>query len=262
MDPDGSLGLRTAPDALLLRARDRTRSYPRALEALAAILATDRDTTLIELLTETERLPDNVVHALVGEAFTRLDPLAQQVMQTLAVYTVPVPSVAVDYLLQPYRAAVDAAPVFTRLVRYQSQDYNTAANVLHEIDFDYLTLWGHYRLRAREIITSVDPGVSRVLAGSGRNGVVPVAVQLVSGQVSCLELCHLLVRDLDAFRVDAGIGHGADRQPGFGGGRCDRLDDDLVGFPRAASPVHRDVAEQPVFDAVPLRRSRMVDAAP
>ncbi len=166
-----------------------------------------------------------MVHALVGEAFTRLDPLAQEVMQALAVYTVPVPSVAVDYLLQPYRAAVDAAPVLTRLVnmqfvrrdagryylhqvdrdyalhrvplggptdrdadpppftryalqhrgadyfaqtrtpretwktldhlvpqlaefelRYQNQDYHTAADVLHGIYFDYLALWGHYRL--------------------------------------------------------------------------------------------------------------------
>lgn len=73
MDPDGSLGLRDAPDVLLRRARERTRGYPRALEALAAILAADRDTALSELLTETGRLPDNVVHALVGEAFSRLD---------------------------------------------------------------------------------------------------------------------------------------------------------------------------------------------
>ncbi|MGQ0776963.1 MAG: hypothetical protein ACT4NY_21515 [Pseudonocardiales bacterium] len=76
---------------------------------LAGILAADRDTTLPELLTETELLPDDVVHALVGEAFTRLDPLTQQVMQALAIYPVPVPPVAVDHLLQPYRSAIDAA---------------------------------------------------------------------------------------------------------------------------------------------------------
>lgn len=81
--------LLTAPDALLARARDRTRGFPRALEALAAILAVDRDTTLPELLADTEQLPDNVVHALVGYA---------------------------------------------------------AASVLHDIDFDYLMLWGHYQL--------------------------------------------------------------------------------------------------------------------
>ena len=146
-------------------------------------------------------------------------------MQALAIYTVPVPPVAVDYLLQPYRPAVDAAPVLGRLVnmqfvrreagryhlhqvdrdyalsrvpagepadrdadpapftqqalrhrgadyfeqtrtprenwktlddlapqlaefelRYQAQDYDTAAQVLSGIDFDYLIQWGHYRL--------------------------------------------------------------------------------------------------------------------
>ena len=52
-DPDGRLGLKTAPDELLDQARERTRGYPRALEALAAILAADRGTTLPELLDQT-----------------------------------------------------------------------------------------------------------------------------------------------------------------------------------------------------------------
>jgi tetratricopeptide (TPR) repeat protein len=226
-DPDGRLGLLTADDELLGRARERTRGYPRALEALAAILSADRDTTLPELLDQTAGLPGNVVAALVGEAFSRLDPLAQQVMQAVAVYPVPVPPVAVDYLLQPYQPAIDAAPVLGRLVnmqfvrreagryylhqvdrdyalarlpdgepadrdadsppftrqvlwhraagyfeqtrtpredwkslddlapqlaefelRYQGGDYDTAAQVLFGIDWDYLIRWGHYRLAA------------------------------------------------------------------------------------------------------------------
>jgi tetratricopeptide (TPR) repeat protein len=226
MDPDGKLGLEAAPDALLAEARERTRGYPRALEALVAILAADRDTSLPELLAEAGGLlPENVVEALVGEAFNRLDPLAQQVMQALAILGVPVPPVAVDYLLQPYRVAIDSAAVLGRLVnmqfvrrdagryylhqvdreyalghlphgqpadrdatdppftcyglrhrgadyfrqtrkpraawqqlddlapqlaefglRCQGDDYNTAAAVLLDIDFDYLLLWGHYRL--------------------------------------------------------------------------------------------------------------------
>jgi hypothetical protein len=83
MDPDATLGLKTAPAELLAAARERTGGYPRALEALVAILNTDRDTSLPELLAETASLPGDVVQALVGEAFNRLDPLAQQVMQAL-----------------------------------------------------------------------------------------------------------------------------------------------------------------------------------
>ena len=137
MDPYGSLGLKNAPADLLTRARDRTRGYPRALEALAAILAADRDTTPSELLTETARVPDNVVDALVGEAFNRLDSLAQLVIQALAVYPGPVPPVAVDYLLQPYRATIDAAPVLTRLVNMQLVRCDVGRYYLHQVDRDY-----------------------------------------------------------------------------------------------------------------------------
>ena len=224
-DPDGRLGVRDAPDALLAQARERTRGFPRALEALVAILATDRSTTLSELLADTRGMPENVVEALVGEAFSRLDALSQHVMQALSIYTSPVPPVAVDYLLQPFEPAIDSAPVLSRLVnmsfvrrdagqyymhqvdrdyalhrialgdprdrdaeplpftqyalrgrgadyfeqirtpretwrtltdlapqlaefelRCQADDYDTAAQVLLDIDFHYLIVWGHYRL--------------------------------------------------------------------------------------------------------------------
>ena len=136
-DPDGRLGLKTAPGDLLAQARERTRGYPRALEALAAILAADRDTTLPELLAETAALPDNVVEVLVGQAFNRLDPLAQQVMQALAIFNAPVPPVAIDYVLQPYRAAIDAAPVLRRLVNMQFVRRDGGRYYLHQVDRDY-----------------------------------------------------------------------------------------------------------------------------
>jgi len=136
-DPDGRLGLLTADDELLGRARERTRGYPRALEALAAILSADRGTTLPELLDQTAGLPGNVVQALVGEAFSRLDGLAQQVMQAVAVYPVPVPPVAVDYLLQPYQPAIDATPVLGRLVNMQFVRREAGRYYLHQVDRDY-----------------------------------------------------------------------------------------------------------------------------
>ena len=75
--------------------------------------------------------------ALVGEAFQRLDPLAQQVMQALAIYPVPVPAVAVDYLLQPYQPAINAAPVLARLVNMQFVRRDAGHYYLHQVDRDY-----------------------------------------------------------------------------------------------------------------------------
>ena len=228
MDADGARGLRDAPPQMLASACELTRGFPRALEALVAILAADRDASLPGLLTTAgTALPDKIVEVLVGEAFERLDPLGQQVMQALAIYAAPVPSVAIDYLLQPFQPAINSSPVLSRLVnmhfarsdagryylhqvdrdyalghippgqlgepdggpvrftryalqaraadyfeqtrtpsdswrnlddltaqlaefelRYANADYDTAAEVLDDIDFDYLQKWGHYRLAA------------------------------------------------------------------------------------------------------------------
>ncbi|MBI5293991.1 MAG: tetratricopeptide repeat protein [Chloroflexi bacterium] len=231
MDVDGKLGLKSGTDGVLGRACERTLGFPRALEALFAILASDRYTTLDELLVMPT--PVNVVEALVGEAFNRLDTNAQKVMQALAVYNRPVTPAAVDYLLAPHIPAIDSAPILQRLanmdfalkengrfylhpvdrefafglvtensdsqpaqllsthlisnhlpftqhdltsraadyfrqarkpraewkelndlsanlsefdLRCDANDYNTAATVLKDIDYDYLLLWGHAQL--------------------------------------------------------------------------------------------------------------------
>lgn len=227
MDKDGKLGLKDASAELLDLARQRTLGFPRALEALVAILCADRETSLPDILADTEKLlPEYVVEKLVGEAFSRLDHKAQSVLQALAVYGRSVTVAAADYLLQPFLPGVDSAPVLNRLVnmqlvrkdvgsyylhpvdckyalsrvpegkktdrdetetplftrfallhrgadyfkkarkprqdwknidhlapqlaeidlRYAGKDFDTAAQVLREIDFDYLLLWGHYRL--------------------------------------------------------------------------------------------------------------------
>ena len=139
MDADGTLGLKTAEAALLNEARLRTRGYPRALEALFAILSADRDTSLPDLLKHAERrnlLPENVVDVLVGEAFSRLDPAAQQVMQALAVFARPVPPAAVDHLLQPYIPGMDSAPVLRRLVNMKFARGESGRYHLHPVDLD------------------------------------------------------------------------------------------------------------------------------
>ena len=138
MDRDGKIGLKDASEALLAVARERTRGYPRALEALFAILAADRDSTLEEVLSDAERLlPKNVVQELVGEAFSRLDPVAQQVMQALAVYDYPVPTTAVDFLLQPHLPGVDSANLLKRLVNMQFVRREAGNYYLHHVDRAY-----------------------------------------------------------------------------------------------------------------------------
>jgi tetratricopeptide (TPR) repeat protein len=138
MDADGKLGLKSAPDQRLGLARERTRGFPRALEALFAILSADRDTTLEEVLARTSGLlPETVVEALVGEAFSRLDPLQQRVMQALAVYGRPVPPAAVDYLLQPHQPGVDSTPVLGRLVNMHLVRKEAGRYYLHPVDREF-----------------------------------------------------------------------------------------------------------------------------
>ena len=116
---------------------ERTRGFPRALEALAAILAADRDASPPGLLTAAQNvLPDRVVEVLVGEAFDHLDPLGQQVMQALAVYAAPVPPVAVDYLLQPVQPAIDSGPVLSRLVNMYFARRDEGRYYLRQVDRD------------------------------------------------------------------------------------------------------------------------------
>lgn len=138
MDTSGVFGLKHAPDDLLDKARERTRGYPRALEALFAILSADRDTNLEEILTGAENmLPENVVEVLVGEAFNRLDGPAQKVMQGLAVYGRPVSPTALNYLLEPWFLGTDASPALKRLVNMQFVRKEGGRYYLHPVDRDY-----------------------------------------------------------------------------------------------------------------------------
>jgi tetratricopeptide (TPR) repeat protein len=135
LDADGRVGLKTVSDALLAKAREKTRGYPRALEALYAILSVDRYTTLEELLEI--KLPDEVVEKLVGEAFSRLDATAQKVMQALAIYKRPVSPAAIDYLLQPHLPSTDSALALNRLVNMHFARREAGRYYLHPADQEY-----------------------------------------------------------------------------------------------------------------------------
>jgi tetratricopeptide (TPR) repeat protein len=138
LDDDGHLGLRDAPEELLDGLRRHTRGFPRALEAVKAILDTDETLTPQDLLDRTRDLPeDQVVQVLVGEAYELLDAPAQQVMQALSLYPAPVSAVGVDFLLRPVNPTTDAAPILTRLVRRQLVRFHQGDYYLHPVDRDY-----------------------------------------------------------------------------------------------------------------------------
>jgi len=63
------------------------------------------------------------------------------------------------------------------------------------------------------------------------------------------------IGDLDASRIAARVPHGANGESAAGGGRCDEINDDVMTDEGPPSPVHRDMAEEPVLNAIPLRRA-------
>ncbi|MBV9821203.1 MAG: tetratricopeptide repeat protein, partial [Actinobacteria bacterium] len=137
LDPRGRYGLRDASLTTLTAAAALTRGFPRALEALVAILAAG-DTSLPELLARAEGVvPDRIVEVLVADAYRQLDLLAQHVMQALAIYQAPVPPVAVDYLLQPFHPAIDSALILSRLVNMHFAQREAGRYYLHPVDRDF-----------------------------------------------------------------------------------------------------------------------------
>ena len=132
LDDDGHLGLRDAANELLDGLRRHTRGFPRALEAVKAILDGDATLTPEDLLDRTRHLPENqVVQVLVGEAYDVLDAAAQQVMQALSVYPAPVSAVGVEFLLRPVNPTTNAAPILSRLVRRQLVRFHDQHYYLH-----------------------------------------------------------------------------------------------------------------------------------
>jgi tetratricopeptide (TPR) repeat protein len=135
LDPGGALGLESADGGVLNQLHKHTRGFPRAPEAIKGILAANRPKLTPQNLVERTRdlLENNVVEALVGQAYRALETRDQQVMQALAA------AVGVDFLLQPYDPTVNTTPVLDRLVRWQLVRYDPGPDhyYLHPVDRDY-----------------------------------------------------------------------------------------------------------------------------
>ena len=138
LDDDGRLGLRDAADDLLDELCQHTRGFPRALEAVKAILEGDETLAPRDLLDRTRQVPeDQIVQVLVGDAYDLLDGAAQRVMQALSVFPEPVSATGIDFLLRSVDPTTDAAPILGRLVRRQLVRFQDDRYYLHPLDREY-----------------------------------------------------------------------------------------------------------------------------
>ena len=136
MDRDGRVGLRDAPEEVLDAVRERTLGFPRALEAFFAVLRADRFTSVDELLRGAD-VPENVVEALVAEAFSRLDQHARAVVQALAVFNRPVLAEAIEFLLPAGSSTGSAEAVLRRLATMYLVRHDQGKYYLHPADRAY-----------------------------------------------------------------------------------------------------------------------------
>ena len=116
LDPNGDYGLRDAPEEQLAQAVGLVHGVPRALEVIAGILANDPFASLAEVMEQFYEHED-VVQALIEENYRRLDDNARRVIEALAVFKRPVPSLAVDYLLEPFASGLDVPGIIRGLAR-------------------------------------------------------------------------------------------------------------------------------------------------
>ncbi|TEU13973.1 MAG: DUF4062 domain-containing protein [Anaerolineales bacterium] len=116
LDPQGTLGLRDAPEDDLRRAIQLTRGIPRALEILAGILHQDPTASLPKLLADEATFGAEVVEQLVAEGYRRLEEAERRITEALAVFDRPVDETAIAYLLHPWFPGLDVRAGLRRLV--------------------------------------------------------------------------------------------------------------------------------------------------
>jgi len=139
LDPQGTLGLRDAPEDDLCRAVRLTRGIPRALEIMAGILHQDPTASLSRLLADEAAFGAEVVERLVATGYQRLENEEQRIMETLAVFDRPVDETAIVYLLHPWFPGLDVRAGLRRLVSsyFASASRVTSEYSFHPLDREY-----------------------------------------------------------------------------------------------------------------------------
>lgn len=137
LDPNGTCGLRDAPEEQLRRTVQKVHGVPRALEVIAGILEDDRLARLDDILERFGALND--VREMIQEGFRRLDAQSKKIIETLAVLRRPVPRSAIMFVLEPFEPALELDSLLTRLVRTRMvmADREHGLVALQPIDADY-----------------------------------------------------------------------------------------------------------------------------
>lgn len=139
LDPQSEIGLKDAPESDLRKVGELTGGIPRALEILAGILYADQDLTLSKLLADKNVFGEEVMTFLVAAGYEHLEEEAQKVVESLAVYQVPMVETAVKFLLSKWYPGLDVKGILTRLVNNFVVHINKATGEyhLHPLDMEY-----------------------------------------------------------------------------------------------------------------------------
>jgi tetratricopeptide (TPR) repeat protein len=139
LDPQGTLGLRDAPEDDLRRAAHCTQGIPRALEILAGLLCEDPTANLSRLLSDGSLFGEQVVEKLVASGYHCLGENERRVMEAMAVFDQPVEETAIAYLLHPWCPDLDVRTSLHHLVNgyFVSANRTTGEYNLHPLDRQY-----------------------------------------------------------------------------------------------------------------------------
>ena len=139
LDPQGTLGIRNAPEDLLGRASQLTRGIPRALELLSGLLYEDPTTDLATLISDTNLFGEEVMSPLVAVGYNHLKDRERRIMEALAVFNDQVDETAIVCLTQPWMTATDVHAALRRLINGHFVKFNTDTRTfsLHQLDRDY-----------------------------------------------------------------------------------------------------------------------------
>jgi hypothetical protein len=138
LDPHGERGLRSQSDEKLRQFAERLHCAPRALVVAASILQRDRTLSLDKLLAGFLSR-EEVIQKVVEEHYRCVDRPSRRVLEAAAVMRRPVPTAAIEFVLDGVVDASDVDRAISQLTASYALSFDRDAGVLtlHPIDSDY-----------------------------------------------------------------------------------------------------------------------------